>query len=140
LDICVAGHTVALNASTGAKVWDTQTAPVGFTGAGVWTSPAIDTANGVLYVGTGNAGSPCSAPSSVPLADSIVAVRLSTGAILDSYQAIPNDNGDLDFGSSPVLTSTEAINQCQHTYSFGNWVLEASKNGTLYSVQRGSVA
>lgn len=74
----------------------------------------------------------------MPLADSIIAVKLSTGVVLNSYQANPNDNSDLDFGSSPVLTTTEDIDQCTSLDVIGNYVLEAPKNGTLYAVKRGA--
>jgi outer membrane protein assembly factor BamB len=134
-NVCVAGHAVAVNATSGTMVWDTSMAP-SHTGAGVWTSPAIDLTNSVVFVGTGNAGGRCSAPSLVPLADSIVAVNLTTGKVSNSFQAIPNDNGDLDFGSSPVLTTVTQWNQCTGSNVTDNYVLDASKNGTLYSVQR----
>jgi polyvinyl alcohol dehydrogenase (cytochrome) len=54
------GSEVALNAETGAILWkDYMTppnagVPGGFSGNGVWSTPAIDPATGTLYIDTGN--------------------------------------------------------------------------------------
>lgn len=54
------GSVVALDAHTGAIVWQDYMAPPnggapgGFSGNGVWSSPAIDPRTGTLYVTTGN--------------------------------------------------------------------------------------
>jgi outer membrane protein assembly factor BamB len=142
---CVVGQVVARNASTGATVWsfstiDETSCPGGSNcvGAGVWASPALDTTNGILYVGTGNPGSTCSpsTPNATRYPDSILALKMSNGQLLNHYQAIANDNSDDDFGSSPVLWTTEFDN-C-HSNLFYYWVAEASKNGSLYLVPRGA--
>jgi polyvinyl alcohol dehydrogenase (cytochrome) len=49
------GSVVALDAATGAMKWKTYTVPVGDDGGAVWSTPSIDAATGLLYVGTGNA-------------------------------------------------------------------------------------
>lgn len=54
------GSVVALNATTGKKIWQTYTVPDnlgstgGYSGAAVWQPPAIDTTRKLLYIGTGN--------------------------------------------------------------------------------------
>ena len=54
------GSMVALNANTGAILWQTYTMPDnhgaadGYSGGAIWQPPAIDLARGVLYTGTGN--------------------------------------------------------------------------------------
>ena len=111
--------------------------PVGTTGAGVWSTPAIDTQNRIVYVGTGNAGNKCSPPSLVPMADSIVALNMSSGAVLNYHQVNIADTLDLDFGSSPVLTFTRDYNFCKAQNTVSQVVVEANKNGTLYSIPRG---
>lgn len=92
------GSVVALDASTGAKLWQTFTAPPGYTGAAVWGSnPVVDTQRNTLFVGTGdnyshptdptylaciNAGgkeATCLSPSDY--VDSILALDMTTGAI-----------------------------------------------------------
>ncbi len=126
------GSVVALDAKTGKQVWKTYTiteAPHptnkskggtqlwGPSGVGVWTSPAIDTRRGVLYVGTGDSYS----DPPTPMSDSILALDLNTGKIVWSRQITegdvfngnclqpnpstcpPNVGPDADFGASPIL-------------------------------------
>jgi outer membrane protein assembly factor BamB len=144
---CVVGEVIALNASTGATVWsfstiDETTCAGGSNcvGAAVWSSPALDTANGILYVGTGNPGSTCSPPTgnAAKYPDSILALNMSTGHLLNYYQAITNDNSDDDFGSSPVLYANFYIDTCTSTQTTTGYVAEAGKNGSLYTVQTNS--
>lgn len=94
----VRGSIVALNASNGAKLWQTFTAPVGYSGAAVWGSnPVVDEARHTVFVGTGdNYSHPtdpvflaCLAGGGVEATclpasdhvDSILALDMSTGAI-----------------------------------------------------------
>jgi polyvinyl alcohol dehydrogenase (cytochrome) len=130
------GTVVALDAITGAQRWKTYTVaqeptPVrkneqgvelfGPSGAGVWASPTVDRAGGMLYVGTGDSYSDPAADTS----DAILALRLGDGALLwkqqmtqgDAYTvacngAVPGKGNcpqaggpDLDFGSSPILVT-----------------------------------
>ena len=133
------GAVVALNAATGEEIWrahtiDEQPTKAGVTRAGtdilapsgapVWNSPAIDTARGQLYVGTGeNYSSPADGNS-----DAIIAFDLHTGekrwvsqqtagdawnvACLSDYTSddsnCPEENGpDYDFGASPMLVTLD---------------------------------
>jgi polyvinyl alcohol dehydrogenase (cytochrome) len=48
------GSVVAVNATTGKKLWQTYTVPEGYSGGAVWQPPAIDTSLKLLYIGTGN--------------------------------------------------------------------------------------
>lgn len=102
------GSVVALNASTGATLWQTPMAPQGYSGANIWGSnPVVDTVRNTVYVGTGdnynhpapgapsaingetfsqcladpNGGSEpaCLAPNDY--VDSIVALDMTTGAV-----------------------------------------------------------
>jgi len=126
------GSVVALDASTGARVWKTymvsepkptrknskgvqQYSP---SGAGIWNSPTIDPKRGALYVGTGD-GQSRPVPDTT---DAVVALDLKTGQMLWHYQAeaddafmggcngaertdnCPDPNGpDQDIGNSPIL-------------------------------------
>jgi polyvinyl alcohol dehydrogenase (cytochrome) len=134
------GAVVALNASTGRVLWKAYTVPSNnhgrdsnrpgyYSGGAVWGSaPAVDPATGLLYVATGNnytvpAGvchkphqSNCTAPIPSDRIDSILALKLSTGAVAWGYRteeadvstgACPTICGpDYDFGSSPNLITT----------------------------------
>ncbi|HXD72853.1 MAG TPA: PQQ-binding-like beta-propeller repeat protein [Vicinamibacterales bacterium] len=125
------GSIVALRASDGQRVWKTYmidgpatlmgktskgTNIYGPSGAGVWSSPTIDTRRGVLYIATGdNYSTPPTKTS-----DALMALDIKTGKILwvrqitsgDAYNSgCGNDNGqcpaekgpDFDFGSSAML-------------------------------------
>lgn len=147
-DPCVKGVITAVNASTGAITWffntiNQATCPTGAgtcVGAGVWSSAAVDAATGVVYFGTGNPGSTCvpSTANATQWPDSILALKASTGGLLSAFKAIPNDTADRDFGSSPVLVTTGSASPCVGTTATQNWVGEASKNGVMYFLTRGS--
>jgi polyvinyl alcohol dehydrogenase (cytochrome) len=108
-DVRVRGAVVALDAATGALRWKTFTVPRRRDGGAVWTTPAIDTRTARLYVGTGNAYH----KPAVDTTDAMLAVDARNGAIVDHFQATPNDvwNGttniftgpDHDFGASANL-------------------------------------
>ncbi len=104
------GHIVALDAETGAEQWRfyvtagdaTQAA-----GVSIWSSPAIDTERGVLYIGTGQSyGLPAS-----PLSDSLLALDLHTGEEVwhtqftadDAWTLAEPTGLDADVGAMPNL-------------------------------------
>lgn len=135
-ECCTArGSLVALNANTGRRIWKTYviadpprpiqknaagTQMYGPSGAGIWSTPTIDTRLQRIYVGTGNSYSPPAQKTT----DAIVAFDMKTGKIVWAQQSTPGDvwNGscmarssnhancplgpspDFDYGSSPVLT------------------------------------
>ncbi|MBV9744264.1 MAG: PQQ-binding-like beta-propeller repeat protein [Acidobacteriia bacterium] len=128
------GSESALDAATGKVLWKRYTiaeaakerpkntngaAMFGPSGAGVWTSPALDPERDTMYITTGdNYSDP---PTS--LSDAVVALRMSTGEILWSRQftakdawnsscQLPgkvncpdSDGPDFDFASSAILVS-----------------------------------
>jgi len=128
------GSVVALDLKTGQQLWKTYTIPDppaktrisskgtqlwGPSGVGVWPSPTLDPAHGLLYVGTGNNYSEPSTSNS----DAILALDMKTGRIVWSRQVTNGDiyNGncdatakpscperqgpDADFGSPPILVT-----------------------------------
>jgi len=128
------GSVAAVDVSTGAVIWQTYTiadpprptrkTPAGTqlygpSGAAVWTTPTVDSARRVIYVGTGNAYSEPATDRS----DAILALDMDSGKIRWSRQITPNDvfvincrganpncpqevGPDFDFGSSPILRRT----------------------------------
>ena len=126
------GSVSALDAKTGKLIWQTYTIDTpakptsinpagtqmfGPSGAGVWTSPTIDPARHVLYVGTGDNYSDPATPTS----DAVMALDLETGriawtkqltvedrfndaCILPDKSSCPKDpGGDFDIGAPPIL-------------------------------------
>jgi polyvinyl alcohol dehydrogenase (cytochrome) len=135
------GAVVALNVRTGQMLWKTYTVPSNnngsdanlrgfYSGGAVWdSSPVVDARRGLLYVGTGNnytvppgvctkpGETGCTAPDAGDRIDSILALRLSSGATVWADRTIDADvfNGacrppacgpDFDFGSAPNLFTT----------------------------------
>ena len=94
----VRGSLVAVNAATGAILWQTFMTPVGYSGANVWGSnPVVDATRGTVFVGTGNnysvptdpaytacvagGGTRAACQSPDNHADSIVALDMFTGHV-----------------------------------------------------------
>ena len=122
------GSVVALDATTGKKIWEGLTIPdsikptktgkqQGPSGAGIWSTPTIDEQRGALYVSTGdNYSNPPTDTS-----DAVLAFDLKTGKMLwsrqftkgDAYNVgcetpartnCPDNKGpDFDFGQPPIL-------------------------------------
>jgi polyvinyl alcohol dehydrogenase (cytochrome) len=104
------GHVVALDAATGTEKWrfyvtagDATQAP----GNSVWSSPAIDTERGAVYIGVGQAyGLPAS-----PLTDSLLALDLQSGKEIwhtqftkdDAWTLTQPTGLDADVGAMPNL-------------------------------------
>jgi polyvinyl alcohol dehydrogenase (cytochrome) len=102
------GSLVALDANTGKVLWQTYVVPDnggtadGYSGGAIWQPPAIDTARGLIYVGTGNnytvptavsgcqskasAGTTMSCTDPADYFDSALALDLRTGAIVWNKQ------------------------------------------------------
>lgn len=130
----VRGAVVALDTKTGALRWKTHTVPEGHDGGSVWTIPAIDTATGRLFVGTGNAYHEPAADTT----DSVIAFDAATGKLVDHFQATAGDvwNGtekmvgagpDYDFGASPQLIEGAGGRKL---------VGEGQKSGTYWALDR----
>jgi polyvinyl alcohol dehydrogenase (cytochrome) len=120
---CVRGTVVCLDASNGKVLWTSFTAPQESTGAGVWSSFAVDPGRRLVYATSGNF---CEGTDTH--GDSIVAFNADTGALAWTYKnaARDRDGDNFDFGASPVLFDTG-----------GSPLLAAgSKDGHCYAVNR----
>jgi polyvinyl alcohol dehydrogenase (cytochrome) len=106
------GSIGAWDTRTGKQVWNFVTTPNDATsgaGEGVWSTPAVDTKLGLLFVGTGqNISEPTGR-----LADSLLAIRIASGKLAWWSQfttpdvfGVGNYTGkDADVGASPNLWS-----------------------------------
>lgn len=126
------GSLSALDSESGAVIWKTYTVPPGDNGGAVWSTPAVDTAAGVVYAGTGNAYTGAAAPTT----DAIVKFDLHTGAILGWFQGTSGDvfsssnpGFDFDFGASPNLMNAGGK----------SLVGEGQKSGTYWAVDTSSM-
>jgi len=146
-DPCVIGRVDALDAATGAPGWsfetiDQNTCPSGVClGAGVWSSPAIDTQFNTLYIGTGNAGRGCvpNTFNATLYPDGLLALDPATGTIKSFFQTFPNDlNDEGDIGASPALHETREVNQCTATDTLSPWVSVPTKDSKVYTWPRGA--
>jgi polyvinyl alcohol dehydrogenase (cytochrome) len=108
------GTIGAYDAETGREAWRFYTTPNDRTsgaGIGIWSTPAVDTRFGLLYVGTGQN---TSAPTG-PLADSLLAIDYKTGQLRWSRQFTNPDvfgvghftGKDADVGASPNLWTSK---------------------------------
>lgn len=137
------GAIVALNAQTGRIMWKTYTVPSNnngadtnlpgyYSGVAVWgSSPVVDPVRGLLYLGTGNTYTVpagvctmpgqigCTPPAPNDQVDSLLALSLTTGAVVWADHTLSSDNftgvcfqpgancgPDYDFGSAPNLFTT----------------------------------
>jgi outer membrane protein assembly factor BamB len=125
----IRGQLVQMNASTGAIQHIFNTVPSGCVGVSIWSSPAIDTAAGTVYVSTGNGGN-CS--SNENYAISLIELNASNLSVIASWQVPASQQiSDGDFGASPTLFTTSS-----GTPMVG---LE-NKNGQYYAFKRGAIS
>jgi polyvinyl alcohol dehydrogenase (cytochrome) len=112
--------------SAGTDVW-------GPSGASIWTTPAIDTKRGLLYVGTGQNMSPPATYNS----DSVIALSLATGEVDWVFQGLAGDvwnaacliggancpenaGPDFDFGGAITLARTAQPGDIQRRHPLGD--------------------
>jgi outer membrane protein assembly factor BamB len=95
------GRLSAYSLRDGSLVWSTPTVPPGANGGGVIAPASVDLRANLAYVAT---GSPYRAlPGPNPGTDSLLALRLSDGAIVWSDQVYRGDTHGFDFNSAPVI-------------------------------------
>ena len=98
-------------------------------GGSLWSTPALDSELGLLYLGTGNPApqmDDVSRPGDNLYTLSVVALDARTGKLRWYYQQVPHDLWGYDVGSPPVLFDVE------HKGRTVKAVGEASKTGWFY--------
>ncbi len=98
-------------------------------GGSLWSTPALDSELGLLFLGTGNPApqmDDVSRPGDNLYTLSLVALDARTGKLRWYYQQVPHDLWGYDVGSPPVLFDLE------HNGRMVKAVGEASKTGWFY--------
>ncbi len=123
----VQGRLVKLDATSGVIQATFNVVQDGCTGGGIWSSPAIDEADGTLYFSTGNAAS-C---STQPYGIAIVELRLADLSVVGSWGVpLSSQVGDGDFGATPVLFTAKNGSLVRRLVGVAN------KNGLYYVFSR----
>jgi quinohemoprotein ethanol dehydrogenase len=76
-------------------------------GGSIWTYPAFDVKDGLLYVTTANPSAASEIPGDFKWTTSIVAMSMKTGAIKWGFQGVHHDLWDYDCTTPPVLFENE---------------------------------
>jgi outer membrane protein assembly factor BamB len=95
------GRLSAYSLRDGSLVWSTPTVPPGANGGGVIAPASVDLRANLAYVATGSPYRGLPGPN--PGTDSLLALRLSDGAIVWSDQVYRGDTHGFDFNSAPVI-------------------------------------
>ncbi len=127
----VQGRMVQVDTSTGAIQHIFNTVPNGCMGGGIWGSPAIDDATGMLYVATGDLGR-CSI--SEPMTSAVIELRTSDLSLVSSWQ-VPGLTltNNYDFGDTPTLFQTRIGGASYNMLGIIN------KNGIYYAFDRTNI-
>jgi outer membrane protein assembly factor BamB len=121
-DPLVKGELISYNQASGKRRSVFRAMPGSETGAGIWSSAAIDD-RGYVYVTTGNAGKGAVAPGH---SDEIIKLSPYTLRPIRSFKVPSADlMPDGDFGASPTI--------------FGQYVGACNKNGIFYALHRSTM-
>jgi alcohol dehydrogenase (cytochrome c) len=143
-DIGGVGHVRAFDLKDGRRLWNFDVIPTAGlagrswpsdpakvrAGGGMYSSFALDPADGSLYVPTGNPGPDFAGqyrPGDNLYTCSVLKLDARTGALRASHQFEKNDVHDWDIAASPVLLTSKAGRKM---------VAVGGKNGYLYGLDR----
>lgn len=116
------GSVVALDASTGAKLWQTFTVPPGYTGAAVWGSnPVVDTKRNTVFVGTGDNYSHPTDPTYLACinAGGTEATCLPASDHVDSILALDMTTGAVKWGTRLVTWAQPGVTSGSDDWNVG---------------------
>jgi polyvinyl alcohol dehydrogenase (cytochrome) len=138
------GAVAKVDQSSGAILWRTTVLACGTcNGGAVWSTPAVDPASNLVFVGIGNA---YTAPADQHT-DSMMALNYTSGSIVWSDQYLGNDiwtapaggpGPDFDFGASPnlfLVNGSLAVGEGQKSGQYH--VVDAATGRPLWDEQLG---
>ncbi len=141
-DVGINGRVYAFDADNGALKWSFDIIPTGVQpgvetwgggtthgGGATWSSMAIDAAQRLLFVPTGNPApdfNDQSRPGANLYTDAVVALSLDTGKLAWYAQQVPHDVHDWDTAAAPALFEQQGR----------KYMAVASKNGLLFIYDR----
>ncbi len=145
----VTGRMMAFDAQTGGRIWSTNLIPEGGeasrtwppstevlpkAGGATWTSYALDTIAGSLFLATGNSA-PDFLPEARPGANlhaySVLELEPQLGTLKRSVQLLSGDNHDWDMAAAPSLITAQGGQRL---------IVQGGKDGYLYAIDRGTMA
>jgi PQQ-dependent dehydrogenase (methanol/ethanol family) len=143
-DVGGIGHMRAFDLKDGHRLWNFDIVPTAGPGAdswpadpakvraggGMYSSYALDTSSGRLYIPTGNPGPDFSGeyrPGANAYTASVLELDARTGALRAHHQFAAHDVHDWDIAASPMLYTSKAGHKM---------VAVAGKNGYLYTLPR----
>jgi PQQ-dependent dehydrogenase (methanol/ethanol family) len=106
-------------------------------GGSAWTTPAVDPALGMVFLGVGNPSpqmDDVTRPGDNLYTVSLVALDVETGAVRWHYQQVPHDMWGYDVASPPVLIEVDVEGKPRAA------VAQAGKTGWLYVLDRSTGA
>jgi len=144
-DVGASGHIRAFDVKNGSRIWNFDIVPTHGAGAETWpadaqkvragggmySSFALDTADGTLYAPTGNPGPDFAGQyrdGDNLYTSSVVRLDAATGALRGYHQFSKHDVHDWDIAASPMLFTSRAGHKM---------VAVGAKNGNLYGLDRG---
>ena len=109
----IPGQVLAFDIHTGKLRWQTFVQSGRAPGAGVWSSPAVDAAQHIVYVGTGDPD------------DGVLALNMQDGSTRWHWRSTLHDVSDTDIGSGPMLYTDRQGRE---------HVVVGGKDGQVYSL------
>lgn len=101
------GRLTAYRVADGALLWSTPTVPEGGNGGGIIGPASVDPTAGLAYIAT---GAPYRAvKGSNPGTCSILALKLSDGAVVWQDQAFAHNREGFDFNSAPMILGNRLV-------------------------------
>jgi quinoprotein glucose dehydrogenase len=136
------GIVRAFNARTGELVWSFDPLPADLKNAGAgnaWSAIAADPARDMIFVPTGSASPDFYGGERLGnngYANSVVAIRASTGKVLWAFQVVHHDLWDYDVASQPALVTWKGTPAVAVTTKIGHFfVLDRETGKSLLPIE-----